>query len=365
MNASTTILRALLDRGDYFESLSHDELLKILPVLERAHNEVLGMIAKTGGKWTQAWREDMAGELDDIYKAACAKAYAAVKGDLQAQAAEEAAFIQDTAAAVIAGVSLTAPAPSLLKAIVNLPTSIGGSTLEQLFDALAINSREAVYDAIGQGMLAGDTVDAMTRRLRGEVVKRASWRKDEDGVRRYHPGVYQGGAIEDVSTRQAESLARTAVMHVGNQARDTFYKANEDIIKGYQYVATLDLRTCLVCGLDDSKVFGLDEPRPQLPRHIGDRCLYIPVLKSFRDIGIDADQLPPSTRASMDGQVAESETWVDRVAKMNDAQLKDALGPGRAALYKQGVKLDDMVKDGDVVPLKELAKPKSNKESAA
>jgi SPP1 gp7 family putative phage head morphogenesis protein len=364
MNASTKLLRALLDRGDYFESLSHDELLKILPILEKAHNEVLGMVAKTGGKWTQSWREDMAGELDDIYKAACAKAYASVKGDLQAQATEEAGFIQATTASVIAGVSLTAPAPSLLKAIVNLPTSIGGSTLEQLFDALAINSRESVYDAIGQGMLAGDTVDEMTRRLRGEVVKRASWRKDEDGVRRYHPGVYQGGAIEDVSTRQAESLARTAVMHVGNQARETFYKANEDIIKGYQRVETLDFRICIPCRLADGRVYGIDEPRPELPEHISCRGVWCPVLKSFRDIGIDADQLPPSTRASMDGQVPEYVTAADQLKTMDEAQLKDALGPGRAALYKQGVKLDDMVKDGAVVPLKDMKASKAEAKGA-
>lgn len=368
MNASESLLHALLDRGDYFENFTRAELLKILPILERAHNEVLGMVAKTGGERTRGWREEMAADIDDIYKAACEKAAGQLKLDLKPFASEEAAFAENTLRSLLAGVSITAPAPSLLKALVNLPTSIGGSTLDDLFEALAVNSRTAAYDAISAGMLEGDTVDAMTRRIRGEVVKRATWSKDADGVRRYHPGVYSGGALEDVSTRQAEALARTAVMHVGNQAREVFYKANEDIIKGYQRVETLDLQTCIVCGEPthgDGHVYGLGEVRPELPAHINCRGIWVPVLKSFRDLGIDADELPPSTRASMDGQVPEFTTWNDRLAAASSDERVKMLGRGRADLYERGVGLEDMVKGGEVVPLKDIKVPKTEAKGAA
>lgn len=117
------------------------------------------------------------------------------------------------------------------------------------------------------------------------------------------------------------------------------------------------LHNCPMCGLEDGRIYGPDEPRPQLPAHPGCRGLYTPILKSFRELGFDAAELPPSTRASMDGQVAEYETYKDWLAKTTDARRIEALGPGRAALYKQGLGLDEMVKDGKLVPLKDLRAP--------
>ena len=354
MNSSTALLNALLARGDYLESLSRDELVKILPILEQAHDEVLGRIAKTGGVWTKAWLEEQATEIDELYKAAAAKSYDTVRPDLEKLAVDEGAWIGKETASVALGISFVSVAPSLLKACVNLPTNIGGSTLDQLFEAMAINSREAVYNAISVGMVEGDTIDAMTRRLRGTVVKRAVWRKDENGKRRYYPGVYEGGAIEGVSTRQAETLSRTAVIHVGNAAREIFYKENGDLIKAYQCVETLDTRTCLICGLMDGRVFEPDTPR-ELLEHPDCRRAWVPVLKSWREMGIDADELPPGTRASMDGQVAETVTWADRLAKASPAKQDEMLNsPTRGRLYRSGVKLESMVKDGKIVPLKDM-----------
>ncbi|MBL8968262.1 MAG: hypothetical protein JNG85_14745 [Spirochaetaceae bacterium] len=355
MNSATRLLRALLARGAYLESLTRAELRAILPILERAHEEVLGKIAKTGGAWTREWLTEMAGDLEAIYKAACAEAWVTVSADLEELAKNEGAWALGEIGQATIGISLSTPAPSLLKAVVNLPTNIGGSTLEHQFEALGIESKKAAYEAIQQGMLAGDTVDEMTRRLRGEVKKRAIWRRDSDGVRRYHPGVYEGGVIEGVSTRGAERVARTAIMHVSNQAREITYAANEDISKGYQYVATLDTNTCLVCANDDGRVFGLRDPRPVLPRHIGDRCLYVPVLKSWRELGIDADELPEGTRASMDGQVAESETFADRLTKASaERQVAMLRSPTKARLYREGMPLSEMVEDGHEVPVKVL-----------
>lgn len=127
------------------------------------------------------------------------------------------------------------------------------------------------------------------------------------------------------------------------------------------------LHNCIICGADDGHVYALDEIKPELPIHPDCRGLYVPVLKSWRELGIDANELPEGTRASMDGQVAESKTFADMVAeakaKGDDKRLNELLGPGRAQLYKQGVPLDDMVKGGQAVPIKELQAGK--KENAA
>ena len=154
-------------------------------------------------------------------------------------------------------------------------------------------------------------------------------------------------------------------MHVGNQAREAVYEKNQDVMKGYQYVATLDLHTCPVCGMMDGLVVGPDEQRIPLPQHSSCRCLWVPVLKSWQELGYNAADLPPSTRASMDGQVSEFETYRDWLDKASDPRRIEALGKSRALLYKQGVGLDQMIKDGKLVPLKDLKAPKSEKKGAA
>jgi len=357
VNASTKLRHSLLARGDDLEGLSRSQTRKLLAVLETAHDEVLGKIAKTGGELTREWLAEVASDIDSIYAAAVKKAYGIISSNLESLATDEAEWLAGSLGTVAVGVTVTAPgAAALWSSIAALPAA-SGSTLAQLFDALGINSRQAVVDAIRVGMAEGETVDQLTRRLRGSTIRRASYRV-VDGKRTYIPGQYEGGVIEGVTTRQARALARTAVMHVGNQAREALYRENADIIKGYQYIATLDGDTCLVCGADDGRVYKLDEPRPELPRHPSCRCLHLPILKSFRELGLDVDEFPEGTRASMDGQVAESETYADRLSKMGSEERKAILGPGRAALYDRGVPITDMVAGGKVIPLDEISREK-------
>jgi hypothetical protein len=145
-------------------------------------------------------------------------------------------------------------------------------------------------------------------------------------------------------------------MHVGNQAREAYYKANEDLIKGYMWVGVLDTRACLSCIVLDGKVFKVGEPRPSQPLHPDCRCVTLPVLKTYRELGVDIDELPAGNRASMDGAVPQYTTWRDVLAKADDKQLGAILGPTRAALYRGGMSVGAMVKDGRILTLKELGK---------
>ena len=68
------------------------------------------------------------------------------------------------------------------------------------------------------------------------------------------------------------------------------------------------------------------------------------ILKTFRDLGVDLDEIPPSTRASMDGQVAEDLSFDDWLSKKPKAFQDKMLGPGRAQLYRDGkITLTDLV----------------------
>jgi len=344
VSANDDLLQALLERDKAMDDWTADELATLLAVMETAHTEALGYIST---HYKQGDIATITAEVDAVYLAAATKIKAAIEADLPKLASEEGAFIRVLLGDVAKGAEIKSTAIAWAD-IAAKP--IAGSTLGQLADALGVNNAVDVVAETQRALEQGKSLDELVRTLRGDVVTRAKWAGGK-----YIPGVYEGGVMT-TDTRQTEMFARTAVMHVGNAAREAYYKANEDIIKGYQRVETLDDRTCIECGVEDGHVYDVGAPRPFLPCHANCRGLYVPVLKSYRELGYDIDELPAGTRASMDGQVPRYKTWRDVVAEA-DAKRQDAiLGPTRAALYRGGMKLDEFIKDGKLVPLKELRK---------
>lgn len=354
MNASERLLRDLLERGDYLERLSLDEARKIVAIMDKAHEEVLGKIVATRGAGTRAWLVRVKKAIDSIYRAASARVASETLGDLKGLAEEEASWVATRFERVTVGLDTATPAPTQLWAAITALPAVGGSTLGQLLEALGETANAEVTEALQSGIVQGETNDQIIRRLRGRVVRRASWR-NVDGKRTYVPGRYEGGVMTEGTTRRAAVLARTATMHVANQAREAYFEANADLIEGYQRVETLDGDTCLICGADDGHVYKPGESRPALPAHANCRGTYVPVMKSWRDLGIDRDEVPPGTRASMDGQVPENQTYVDRLRKMSPAKQDALIGPSRGRLFREGVPLDAMVEEGRIIPLKDLA----------
>lgn len=66
---------------------------------------------------------------------------------------------------------------------------------------------------------------------------------------------------------------------------------------GVRYLATLDNVCCPSCWPLDGEIFSTDiDKRPPIPRHDDCRCLYLPKAKTWRDFGIDMDDLPDAGR---------------------------------------------------------------------
>lgn len=66
------------------------------------------------------------------------------------------------------------------------------------------------------------------------------------------------------------------------------------------------------------------------------RSVMLAIPKSFRELGIDEDEIPPSTRSSMDGQVAEDLSFGEFLKKKGTAFQDKMLGKGRADLWREG-----------------------------
>lgn len=89
----------------------------------------------------------------------------------------------------------------------------------------------------------------------------------------------------------------TGVCAVGQADNERMLSGNDDIITGVKYMGVLDNSCCPECWPLDGKKFPKDiNARPPIPRHKDCRCRYLPVTKTWRDFGVDRDELPDDKR---------------------------------------------------------------------
>lgn len=201
------------------------------------------------------------------------------------------------------------------QAVTTIP--FDGRTLGQWFERLDESTKERLGQAIRRGVVEGQTTSQIVRSIQG--TRSLNYR---DGVL-------------NTTRAQTEAVVKSALQHVSNASRAEMFKANDDMIKGVQWVATLDSRTCLQCSPLDGKVYPVDKGvRP--PIHVNCRCTVVAVLKSWRDLGIDVDELDAGTRASMNGQVADTITYNEWLKTQPRGVVVDALGETRAKLFIDG-----------------------------
>lgn len=220
-----------------------------------------------------------------------------------------------------------APAPNTLKSLV-ATNPMEGKTLSQWTDTVKRDRTDKIMNEVRKGIVEGDSNQDIVNRV--------------IGTRNFG---YKDGILEQ-SRNNVAAITRTSVTNVTSTAREMTYKQNRSVIKGVQYVATLDERTTIRCATLDGKVFDIGEgPRPE--QHFGCRSTTAPQTKSWREMGIDRSDIDPSSRASMNGQVPETKTFKDFMKDPNGPDPKDILGATRAKLWQEGnLDLEDFLKGG-------------------
>lgn len=257
--------------------------------------------------------------------------------------------------------SFSSVAPSLLKAVASTP--ISGVPLEGWLEKMSVNDISRIEQQVRLGVLEGNTIDQITRRLRGTKAMDFA-----DGILK-------------TTKREAEMIARTAVNHVSTAARQSVWDANADILEGLRWVSTLDGRTSDVCASRDGTVYPLDSG-PRTPGHPNCRSTMAPVVKGEKIVGTRATVTDTRTRRQREIDFrAEAKTaagskwssmstsqrneaiafrrqnWINEnigsvpnkvnyqkwLEGQSEAFQNDVLGPGKAALFRQGVPLDKFV----------------------
>lgn len=290
------------------------------------------------GPWTTSRVRNLLGSTNEIMQKGMQVAGNNLRSDLKAIARTEAQWQARSLAKSTGALNFAFNTPTVgqLNSILT-SRPYQGKVFTKWWKQLSGSAQDTINRQVGIGLAEGETVDQMVRRVRGTV-----------GAR------FTDGALEKVR-HNTEATVRTAANHVNTQARELTYEENDDVIKGIQYVATLDGRTTDICMSLDGTIHELGEgPRP--PQHYQCRSTTVPVLKSLEELGLPAMKkaLPPGTRAtkelrgnlqkSMNGQVPAKQTYGAWLKKQTTAQQNEILGPSRAKLFRSGrVAIDKFV----------------------
>jgi hypothetical protein len=193
----------------------------------------------------------------------------------------------------------------------------GGDTLKRFQDNMRL------------GIAQGETNGQLIRRIRG--------------------GKQNGEVVEGfmkITRAHADSLVRSATQAVSQASRQAVYEDNDELVKGEQWVSTIDLRTTVMCSARDGLLYTVGAHNPidhSLPwgggpgnLHWGCRSTSTPVLKSFRELGLGIDEIPETTRASLDGQIPQDTTFEGWLSRRTVAEQNENLGVGRAQLWRDG-----------------------------
>ena len=360
------------------ERYSEDIRRKIIKILNETQDDILAELIKRDTKVPiTEWKKGRLTNLQKTINGIVDKSYGQIKkvsteslNDITSFTAKETVGnLNKVIGAEIANVTLT---PEGLKSIVS-NTMIDGQIIGKWWDDQKFDfrrkSEKQMADAVQQvqlGMVKGEGINELVRRIRGTALS---------------PG------LVDMSKRNATALVRTSVMQVANEARMEMYEGNKDLIDGYEFVATLDKRTCPRCQAYDGKQWIYKNEKlvskghrlrwpGNPPIHWVCRCTMIPILKSFADLaGPESiipkskirklEKLSPTQRAAMTYDenllgigkpVSGNMTYNDWLLTQPEAVQIDVLGPGRFRLWKKNkLSAADMVNQkGRPLSIKDL-----------
>jgi len=218
-----------------------------------------------------------------------------------------------------ADVSVPAAA-QLSSAIYTSPMKLVPRETYTIADALSMFSRKKanqIVQTIKDGVALGDT-NALIQTKLSEI------------------GVLQ--------KQQAATLTRTITNHVSTEARYITLFENQDLMEGYEWVATLDSRTTLICGSRDGIVYEFLSTNPRPPAHFSCRSTIVPKVKREYDLLSEVTGNRPSAGADGKKPISASINYGSWLSKQPARFQDEILGTSRGKLFRAGgLKIDKFV----------------------
>lgn len=224
-----------------------------------------------------------------------------------------------------------------LREIVRYP--IQGLRLGEWWERQGQVVSSALRQQVQIGLMFGESVPDLTKRILGVQQGRL------------------GATVQQIGERGIEAIVRTTVNAVNTNARlEALREFDSDVTDSYQYVATLDERTTILCASLDGNIYRYDEVNaPHPPLHINCRSTIVPIV-NWAQLGVEPpEKLAPLTRATKAGPV-EFKTYEQWLRDQPDYIQDRILGIDRAAMWRGGfVSFRDLLdKDYKILSVEEL-----------
>ena len=197
-------------------------------------------------------------------------------------------------------------------------------SLRQNFRGLAANQANRFGNVVRDGLLTGETTSELTRRLAGTL-------NFNEPKLTLLQTKRKGGTATTMANSQIETLVRTTINQVANEASQSVYRANQDITEKYKWVATLDERTSPQCRLLDGQEFEYGRG-PTPPYHFNCRCTTVAVI-DYEKQGITPPKLKIGKRAAQGGSVERGTDAAEWLKNQSDAVKARALGGKKKVEY--------------------------------
>lgn len=252
-----------------------------------------------------------------------------------------------------------------------------GKLLGTWFKELATGDQRRLVGAIQLGMVQGEPVDDIVRRVVGT-----------------RKAAYADGILA-TTRRDATAIVRTAVNHVSNEARANVWDANSDIIDARIWHSTLDGRTSAVCRARDGHGTPVGDSKlpdgvPALvpagaapPAHFNCRSIMVAYINGVGLVGNRPTVTDTRTRAKREidfraeakrtgksikqvradwaakniGGVPASTNYQDFLGRQSASFQDEVLGKTRGQLFRKGkLNVDQFVdRQGNELSLAQLA----------
>jgi SPP1 gp7 family putative phage head morphogenesis protein len=182
-------------------------------------------------------------------------------------------------------------------------------------EAIALRARQQITATTWP--ISAEATEAIRRSLITGIATGANPREAARDMLRKVEGDFNGGLA------RAQNVARTEMLDAYRDTSEHVHWANRDVLDGWTWIATLDRRTCPSCWGMHGTHHPLTQPGPW--DHQSGRCARMPKVKTWRELGIDMDEL--------EDQTPDAQAEFD---KLSEADQKAIVGPGRWAMMQAG-----------------------------
>lgn len=309
----------------YLQRLGATEGLKVTPFLELIENDVVSILNKyRKRKVTPALQVTIQEQINEATRKHLQDYTAQLKVENRALGTYEAEFAATTLNTVVQNDSFKAVAPSA--AAVNsvatiTPVKLGANSYTA-YSSMMKNYwgkwADEVDGVVLDGFRTGQTIPEITKTITEQMDLSKS------GTTK---------SVLDRARRSAKQLAITGTNHYANTARIAFVDANDDILKGYRFLAVNDSRTSRVCARLDQTVWPANSSKLSSvtpPLHPNCRsALTFEVDDRFK---LDTDETKKASSFNVDGkrdgkQVDSDSIYYENLKKLSARDQDAAIGP--------------------------------------